>query len=195
MSHSRGAITLALAFLMLAALACEVQPPGPPNMATARPTTAPSAPAEPQTTTPSEPSTPPTVVPNTSVLPTATLIPTATVTMTPTTAPARSVPVATKTPAQGAKLDFTADDIEYALSAQRREDKKVQLTITLHPKGGVPPYSFVLDLGSVETRINGLTFTFGWHNCNESEPHSIVLYSADGQKSKAVSFIPPYNCP
>jgi len=120
---------------------------------------------------------------------------TATATITPTTAPGSKAPAATKPPAQGGKLDFTADDIEYALSAQRQADKKVQLTITLRPKGGVPPYSFVLDPGGVENRIKGLTFTFGWHNCNESEPHSIVLYSSDGQKVGPVSFIPPYNCP
>jgi hypothetical protein len=194
MSYSHRIVTLAIGCLMLAALACEVQPPGPPSMATAVPTTAPNAPAAPEATTAVESTVPPTVVPNTPTQPTATLIPTATATITPTTAPVNTMPVATKTPAQGAKLDFTLDDIEYSLSGKRKSDNKAQLTITLHPKGGVAPFYFVLDPGAVETKINGLTYTFDWHNCNESEPHSIVLYSADGQKSKVISFIPPYNC-
>jgi hypothetical protein len=103
--------------------------------------------------------------------------------------------VATKPPARGAKLEFTADDIEYAQTPPRKGDNKVQVTITLHPKGGVAPYYFVLDPGgSVETKVKGLTFTFDWHNCGQSEPHSIILYSADGQKVGPVSFMYDYRC-
>jgi hypothetical protein len=100
-------------------------------------------------------------------------------------------PAPTRPPVQGAPLEFTADDIEYAPSAPRTGDRKIQLTIRLKPKGGTPPYSFLLD-GA--TRVNGLAFTFDWHNCGESEPHTILLMSADGQKSNAVGFMYPYPC-
>jgi hypothetical protein len=117
-----------------------------------------------------------------------------TTTATPTATAKGVAPALTKTSVPGGKLDFTTDDIEYA-AVQRKSDKKVQLTITLHPKGGVPPFSFVLDPGApVEAKIKGLTFTFDWHNCNESEPHTIVLMSADGQKTQPVGFIYPYSC-
>jgi hypothetical protein len=111
-------------------------------------------------------------------------------------------PAATKTPARGAKLEFTLDDIEYAAVKRDKSvgDNKIQLTITLKPKGGVPPFNFVLDPDApdaktkVETKVNGLTFTFDWHNCNEPATHSIVLYSADGQKVGPVSFLYGYPC-
>jgi hypothetical protein len=127
-----------------------------------------------------------------------TVTPTATATPTPTKAPVVA-PAATKAPAQGGKLDFTLDDIEYA-SNKRKGDNKIQLTITLRPKGGVPPFNFVLDPDApdaktkVQTKVNGLTFTFDWHNCNEPATHSIILYSADGQKVGPVSFLFGYPC-
>jgi hypothetical protein len=131
-----------------------------------------------------------TVIVQPTVAPSAT--PTATSMARSSAAPVQAV--ATKTPAPGGKLDFTLDDIEYAPSGPRKGDRKIQLTITLRPKGGVPPYSFVIDPGQVETRINGLTYTFDWHNCGETEPHSIVLYSSDGQKVGPVSFMFDYKC-
>jgi hypothetical protein len=98
----------------------------------------------------------------------------------------------TQSPASGAPLDFTQDDIEYAPSAPRAGDRKIQLTIRLKPKGGTSPFSLLLD-GT--TRVDGLTYTFDWHKCGESEPHSVVILSADGQKSEPVEFIYPYECP
>ena len=114
------------------------------------------------------------------------MAPTATPTATPSaTKPgAASAPVATKTPAQGGKLDFTTDDIEYAANT-RKGDNKMQLTITLKPRGGVAPFKFNLD---GVTDVQGLAFTFDWHNCGLWEPHTIVLYSADGQKVGPVGF-------
>lgn len=160
-------------------------------------TPAPSAPTAAPTAAPA-PTLPPAketvvVIQTVVVQPTAVLSVTSTATFTPT---ARAVaPASTRTVAPGGKLEFTADDIEYA-PVIRKGDNKIQLTIILRPSGGVPPFSFVLDPGStVENRIKGLTYTFDWHNCGESEPHSIILTSADGQTSKTVSFIPPYSCP
>jgi hypothetical protein len=130
------------------------------------------------------------------VMPTAAPTSTATVTLTPTpTITRRAVaPAPAKTVAPGGMLDFTADDIEYK-AVQRKEDKKIQLTIMLHPKGGVPPFSFVIDPGApVEKPVNGLTYTFDWHNCGETEPHTIVLISSDGQKVGPVGFMYPYPC-
>jgi len=120
---------------------------------------------------------------------------TSTATLTPMPASTRAVaPAPAKTVAPGGKLDFTADDIEYK-AVHRKEDKKVQLTINLHPKGGVPPFSFVIDPGApIEKPVKGLTYTFDWHNCGETEPHTIVLMSADGQKAGPVGFIYPYAC-
>jgi hypothetical protein len=115
---------------------------------------------------------------------------TATATFTPTGA-GRAVPLATQPPAPGAPLEFTRDDIEYAPSAPRTGDRKIQLTIRLKPKGGMPPLGFLLD-GT--TQVDGLTFTFDWHNCGESEPHTIMILSADGQKSQPVEFIYPFAC-
>jgi hypothetical protein len=101
------------------------------------------------------------------------------------------VSVPTQPAAPGAPLDFTKDDIEYAPSAPRTSDRKMQLMIRLKPKGGTPPFSLLLD-GT--TQVNGLTYTFDWHKCGESEPHSVVILSSDGQKSKPVGFIYPYEC-
>jgi len=122
--------------------------------------------------------------------PTTTSTVTATATVTPT-ATRRAVSVSIQPPAPGAPLDFTKDDIEYAPSAPSAGDRKIQLTIRLKPKGGTPPFSLLLD-GT--TQVDGLTYTFDWHNCGVSEPHSVVVLSADGQKSKPVGFIYPYEC-
>jgi len=167
--------------LVLASLACSaVTPTAPASQATS----APSVPAQPAATQPPATET---------AVATATAQPTATPTSTSTpTATAKPAVVVTQVPAQGTPLDFTADDIEYGPSAPRKSDNKVQLTITLHPKGGVPPFKFNLD---GVTDVNGLIYTFDWHNCNQSEPHTIILMSADGQKTKPVGFIYPYdNC-
>ena len=123
--------------------------------------------------------------------PTTTSTVTATATLTPT-ATRRTTSVTTPSSASGAPLDFTKDDIEYAPSAPRAGDRKIQLTILLKPKGGTSPFSLLLD-GTIQ--VNGLTYTFDWHKCGESEPHSVVILSADGQKSKPVEFIYPYTCP
>jgi len=165
--------------LVLASLACSSSTPTvvPAPQAT-------SVPAQPAATQP---------LAKETVVVTVVVQPTTTPTATPTaTATARPAAVATKSPAQGAPLDFTSEDIEYGPSAPRKGDSKIQLTITLHPKGGVPPFKFNLD---GVTEVDGLTYTFDWHNCNQSEPHTIVLMSADGQKTKPVGFIYPYdNC-
>jgi hypothetical protein len=168
--------------LALASLACSTSIP------TAAPalqaTSVPSVPAQPAATQ---------LPVKETVVVTAVVQPTTTPTATPTaTATAKPGAVATKVPAQGAPLDFTTEDIEYGPSAPRKGDSKIQLTITLHPKGGVPPFKFNLD---GVTEVSGLTYTFDWHNCNQSEPHTIILMSADGQKTKPVGFIYPYdNC-
>jgi len=127
----------------------------------------------------------PTVQPATASTVTATAI------LTPTAA-RRAVSTPTQSPASGTPLDFTKDDIEYAPSAPRAGDRNIQLTIRLKPKGGTAPFSLLLD-GA--TRVDGLTYTFDWHKCGESEPHSVVVLSADGQKSEPVEFIYPYTCP
>ena len=170
------------ALLVLASLACSSSTPtvAPAPQATS----APAAPAQPVATQPPVKET---------VVVTIVVQPTTTSTATPpATATAKPGVVATKAPAQGAPLDFTPEDIEYGPSAPRKGDNKIQLTITLHPKGGVPPFKFNLD---GVTEVSGLTFTFDWHNCNQSEPHTIILMSADGQQTKPVGFIYPYdNC-
>ena len=167
--------------LVVASLACSSSTP------TAAPapqvTDVPSAPVQPAVT---QPPVMETVTATAAVQPTTT--PTSTSTPTATTKPAV---VATQAPAQGTPLNFTADDIEYGPSAPRKSDNKVQLTITLHPKGGVPPFKFNLD---GVTDVNGLTYTFDWHNCNQSEPHTIILMSADGQKAKVGFIYPDDNC-
>ena len=76
-------------------------------------------------------------------------------------------------------------------AVSRKTDNKIQLTITLKPRGGVAPFKFNLD---GVTDVQGLTFTFDWHNCGQNEPHKITLYSADGQTIKDVGFIYPYKC-
>ena len=123
--------------------------------------------------------------------PTTTSTVTATATVTPTNA-RRAMPTSTQSPASDAPLDFTKDDIEYAPSALSTGDRKIQLTIRLKPKGGTSPFSLLLDS---TTLVDGLTYTFDWHNCGENEPHTVVVLSADGQKSKPVEFIYPYECP
>jgi hypothetical protein len=152
-------------------------------------------PIAPQTAAPSAQTLQPTNVLTTTPLqtarPTTASTVTATATLTPTTA-RRAMSTPTQSPASGALLDFTKDDIEYAPSAPRAGDRSIQLTIRLKPKGGTAPFSLLLD---GDTRVDGLTYTFDWHKCGESEPHSVVVLSADGQKSKPVEFIYPYTCP
>jgi hypothetical protein len=143
-----------------------------------------------QTPTAPQPTNVSTPTPLPTAGPTTTSTVTTTATLTPT-ATRRAVSVSTQPPASGAPLDFTQDNIEYAPSAPRTGDRKIQLTIRLKLKGGTPPFSLLLD-GA--TQVDGLTYTFDWHNCGESEPHSVVVLSADGQKSKPVEFIYPYEC-
>ena len=131
-----------------------------------------------------------TTTPSPTAQPIATSTVTATATLTPTTAK-RATSVSTQSAAPGAPLKLTKDDIEYAPSAPSAGDRKIQLTIRLKPKGGTPPFSLLLD-GAIQ--VDGLTYTFDWHNCGESEPHSVVVLSADGQKSEPVEFIYPYEC-
>jgi hypothetical protein len=144
-----------------------------------------------QTPTAPQPTKVSTLTPLPTAGPTSTSTVTATATVTPT-ATRRAMSVTPQPSASGALLDFTKDDIEYAPSAPSSGDRKIQLTIRLKPKGGTSPFSLLLD-GT--TRVDGLTYTFDWHKCGESEPHSVVVLSADGQKSKPVEFIYPYECP
>ncbi len=137
----------------------------------------------------------PTAVLTPTPSPTAQLTTTSTVTVTTTLTPTtarQATSISTQPAAPGAPLKLTKDDIEYAPSAPSAGERKIQLTIRLKPKGGTPPFSLLLD-GAI--RVDGLTYTFGWHNCGESEPHSVVVLSADGQKSGPVEFIYPYTCP
>jgi len=191
MRDSRRLLNLALAMLILAALACQVQPATPqapaPNETALPPDTQP----------PPALTTVPTTVPATAqfptVVPLTTDTPTVTPggTLTPTVAATRPRP-ATATPSTpAAKLEFTEEEITFSLSPKRKGDDKVQLTITLHPKGGREPFSFVLDNA---VTYQGLTATFDWHNCGPGEPHSIIVISGDGQKSKAVGIMFPYDC-
>jgi hypothetical protein len=143
------------------------------------------------TTQTSQPTNVLTATPSPAAQPTITSTITATATLTPTTA-RRAMSAPTQSPASGAPLEFTMDDIEYAPSAPRMGDRYIQLTIRLKPKGGTSPFSLLLD-GT--TQVDGLTYTFDWHKCGESEPHSVVVLSADGQKSEPVGFIFPYQCP
>jgi hypothetical protein len=180
-SHSRRTIALVAWMLALAALACQT-PQTPPATPTVQVSPSPLS----TQTLESEPF--PTVTP----IATSTLVPTSTQSPTPTTSAPGRVPTVTAKPSGPvARLEFTEDDIRYSLSPKRKEDGKVQLTITLQPRGGLAPYSFTLDNGP---QIQGLTYTFGWHNCQQSEPHTIVVISADGQRTKSVGFMFPYDC-
>ncbi len=173
MSDPRRPIALVLAVLLVASLACQGSQspptlvPAPSDLPTAQdllfPTVTPIAPGT--TVTPSEGTV------------TGTLTVSATATRGPTATPAR--------------LELGLEDITYSLSSKRPGDDKVQMTITLHPRGGLAPYSLSIDGGPP---IAGLTYTFDWHNCGQSEPHSVAVFSADGQKTRALGFIPLYDC-
>jgi hypothetical protein len=152
-------------------------------------------PSAPRTAASTAQATQPTTVLTPTPSPTAQPIAASTVTATATltaTAAKRATPLSTQSAASGAPLKLTQDDIEYAPSAPSAGERKIQLTIRLKPKGGTAPFSLLLD-GAI--RVDGLTYTFDWHNCGQSEPHSVVVLSADGQKSKPVEFIYPYECP
>ncbi len=173
MSDSSRLMALAAAALALAVLACQASGQVPtvmPISSTAGPVTEVVFP----TVTPIGRGT---ASPTPGGTPTATL-----------TATATATPLATVKPG---KLQMGPEDISYSLSAKRPEDDKVQMTITLHPRGGVPPFSFSIDSGPT---ISGDTYTFDWHNCGQSEPHTATVFSSDGQKTKPVGFIPPYDC-
>ena len=182
--NSRQTVAWVVWMLTLAALACQTSPQP-------LPATAPVQVVTPSATAPTAESTTfPTVTP----LATSTLVPTPgeSPTATATVGAPSGAPAFTATPSGPvAKLQFTVDDIQYWLSPKRKSDSRVQMTITLHPQGGLAPYSFSLDNGP---QVQGLTYTFDWHNCGQTEPHTIVLTSADGQKSKPVGFIFPYDC-
>ena len=180
MFHSRRAIALVAWMLVLAALACQTPEPPPAT---------PPIQVSPSPFSTQPPSAPfPTVTP----IATSTLAPTPTESPSPTaSAPGRVPTVTAKPSGPAARLEFTVDDIRYSLSPKRKEDGKVQLTVTLQPRGGLAPYSFMLDNGP---QIQGLTYTFGWHNCQQSEPHTVVVISADGQRTKSVGFMFPYDC-
>jgi nucleoid-associated protein YgaU len=205
-SKSRRIILLAAGILTLAMLACATSSPTPLAPAPTQ-TIAPSATQAGSQATPTLASAGfPTVTPISS----STLAPMPTESPTATASASKPVntPVATKPTGPAPKLDFTLGDIEYAYSLKRKPDDKIQLTIRLLPKGGLPPYRFVLDPGPFTSQpgaqatpeiiggtwVNGLTYTFNWHNCNENEPHSIILFSADGQWSKTVAFQTEYRC-
>jgi hypothetical protein len=190
MPKSHWTILLAAGTLTLATLACATSSSTPSAPAPAQTSAPPATQAGSQATATLASPDFPTVTP----IPSSTLIPTPTESPTSTVTRAARTPVATKSAAPAAKLEFTLDDIEWIFSPKRKGDNKVQLTIKLHPKGGVPPYSFVLDPGVVESRVNGLSYTFDWHNCNPWEPHSIIVFSGDGQQSDTVQFIPPPQC-
>jgi hypothetical protein len=174
--------------LMSAVLACQTSPQPPA-----------AVPVQAVTPSAAAPTAESTAFPTVTPLATSTLIPTPgespTVTVTATVGARGGAPTATATlSGPAAKLQFTVDDMTYWLSPKRKSDSKAQMTIELHPQGGLPPYSFVLDPGPGEIQGSGLTFTFDWHNCGQSEPHTIILISADGQRSKPVGFIFPYDC-
>lgn len=65
------------------------------------------------------------------------------------------------------------------------------MTVVFHPRGGLAPFSYILDSGP---QMPGLTHTFDWHDCDRTEPHTVVIISADGQRSKAEGFMFPYDC-
>jgi hypothetical protein len=187
MCNSRKLLHLALAMLILATLACQVQQAVPQTPALDQTALPPATQPPPAPTTAPAATQFPTVAPlatdTPAVTPGSTLTPTVTVTLP---GPATATP---STPA--ARLEFTENDITFSLSPKRKGDDKVQLTITLHPKGGREPFSFVLDNAIT---YQGLTATFDWHNCGPGEPHSLVVISGDGQKSKSVGIMFPYDC-
>ncbi len=177
MPASRRCIAVALALLLFTILACQQSPrPSTPILTVSPGTGTPPAP---------EDTAFPTVTP--LAFGTANPMPGSTLTTTVT-------PEATETPgitATPARLELGPEDISYSLSPKRPEDGKVQLTMTLHPRGGQAPYSFSIDGGPT---ISGLSYTFDWHNCGQSEPHTVTLFSGDGQKTRPVGFIPLYEC-
>lgn len=181
--NSRQTIVWVVWMLMLTVAACQALPQPPAT-----------APVQVTLASPATPTAESLAFPTVTPLVTSTLAPTPggspTVTAT-VRAPGGSLTATAAPSGPVAKLQFTLDDLRYSLSPRRRPDSKVQMTITLYPRGGLAPYSFILDSGP---QIQGLTYTFDWHNCGETEPHSIVVMSADGQQSRPVGFMFPYDC-
>jgi len=123
----------------------------------------------------------------------ATATPTATPTAAPTAAPGQVAPK----PKSTGKLEFTS---ELAPSTPRKGDNKIQLTVVLHIKGGAKPFK-VQESGKQQTlkvRLDNaaeyvVEYTREWHNCNEPDPQTITVISADGQ-SASEKIVFPYNC-
>jgi hypothetical protein len=151
------------------------------------------------TPAPSNPSVPPastlppvveTVVVKETVVVEPTVMPTeaATATITPTVGTTKSV---APKPTSAGKLEFT---IEFSPSAPRKGDNKVQLTMILHVTGGAPPFSVQEDENGiflpVTKRADGVQYTRDWQSCNQGDPHSISVFSGDGQKSTVKTMLP-----
>ena len=185
MNNSHRSSNLAFVTMILAMLACQVQPPLP-QTATPQATGVP-----PTIQVPHDPTATLIAAPATLQFPTVVPLATNTVTATPSISVIAS-PTVTATPSgPAAKLEFTLDDINFSLSPKRKGDNKVQLTITLHPRGGREPFSFVIDNAFT---YPGLSATLDWHNCGPGEPHSITVVSGDGQKSNPIGIMFPYDC-
>ncbi len=127
----------------------------------------------------------------------------ATVVVAPTGEPATATPTPTATkvaaparkptPTSAGPLEFT---LEFGQSQPRKGDRKVQLTVIVHIRGGVPPYQVIEDElfpQPTTTRVDGVEYVRDWHDCSPAEPHSITVVSADGQKS-IQNVMLPYTC-
>lgn len=121
-----------------------------------------------------------------------TAAPTATPTVTPTVASVAPVVAPKAQPTQAGKLEFT---IEFAPSAPRKGDNKVQLTLILHIQGGSKPFQVLEDTipQTITATQDGVKYTQNWHNCGPDEPHTITVVSADGQKSSQSTMM-AYRC-
>lgn len=178
-----------LTILMLAA--CSAPTPAPIVASPLPPDVAPPPTSEP----PAQPTATQVVAPTaTPVTPaTAAVTPPATATATVTPTATRGRVFVRPTATSAGKLSFTVD---FAPSAPRPGDNKIQLTVSVHAYGGAPPYQ-VLEDGTPQavTQIaeNIFAYVRDWHNCGPDEPHTITLVSADGQQvSEALMF--PYKC-
>ena len=193
--HSRLACVGVAALLVLTLVACGSPSPtaAPPPQATS----APAAPAQPAATQPPVKETvivkETVVVQPTAAPATPTAAPTATATAAPTTKPgAVVVPKATS----AGKLDATVD---FAPSAPRSGDNKVQVTVILHITGGAPPFQ-VKEEGVPQTvtkRVDGVEYVRPWRDCGFNFPVTIIITSADGQTFTLPTEVPyaTYKCP
>ena len=153
--------------------------------------TACAGPAPTQAPAPAQPPAQPPVKETVIVQPTAAS--SATPTATPTPVPG---PVVAPKPTSAGKLEFTVD---FAPTAPRKGDNKVQVTMILHITGGATPFQVKEEgvLQNVTKRVDGVEYTRDWQNCGFNQPITIIVMSADGQTATVKTEVPyaTYKCP